>query len=188
MYITPRRCEEVLFSNPTYAIGEAFVVQAGNPLGLHGYGDLRDTPDATLGVVAGAIQLQYARAAGIPEARIVIFPGAPAAIDGVAAGRASAYAGTALTVNDLLAKSSARLERASPFEDLVLDGELIKGYGAFGFRKDDDDFQKAFNQVLSGTIGTPVHAKLVEPFGFTHEMMPGTVTAATLCGAGAASR
>src|SRR5690606_4045881 len=51
MYITPQRCQEVLFSDPTYAIGEAFIVPAGNPLDLHSYQDLRDTPSATLGVV-----------------------------------------------------------------------------------------------------------------------------------------
>lgn len=181
MYITPQRCQEVLFSDPTYAIGEAFIVPAGNPLDLHSYQDLRDTPSATLGVVTGAIQLQYARAIGIPDERIRIFPGAPSAVDGVAAGRASAYAATVLTVNDLLSKTSAPLERAMPFEDLVIDGELIKGYGAFGFRKTDTQFRDAFNQVLAATVGTPSHLELVEPFGFTRDMLPGKVTAAALC-------
>lgn len=181
MYITPQRCKEIRFSDPTYAVGEAFMVRAGNPLDLHGYEDLRDTSGATIGVVSGAIQLQYARAVGIPDERIVIFPGAPSAVDGVAAGRASAYAATALTINDLLSRTSAPLERAMPFEDLVLDGKVIKGYGAFGFRKSDEALLEAFNSVLAGTIGTPMHAKIVEPFGFTPDMLPGEVTAASLC-------
>jgi polar amino acid transport system substrate-binding protein len=181
MYITPQRCQEILFSDPTYAIGEAFVVQQGNPLDLHGYHDLRDTPGAALGVVAGAIQLQYARKVGIPDSRIQIFPDAPSAVDGVAAGRASAYAGTALTVNDLLSKTSAPLERAMPFADLVIDGQVIKGHGAFGFRKTDAILHEAFNQVLSGTIGAPGHTRLVEPFGFSRDMLPGKVEAAELC-------
>lgn len=182
MYITPARCEEVLFSNPTYAIGEAFIVRAGNPLGLHGYRDLLETPGATLGIVSGAIQLQYARKIGIPDDRIRIFPNAPSAVDGVAAGRASAYAGTDLTVNDLLGKTSAALERATPFEDLVIDGELIKGHGAFGFRKTDKALHDAFNQVLSATVGTPRHLELIEQFGFSRDMLPGKITAAELCG------
>lgn len=181
MYITPARCQEILFSDPTYAIGEAFVVAAGNPLDLHGYRDLRDTEGATLGVVTGAIQLRYARAVGIDDSHIRIFPDAPSAVDGVAAGRVSAYAGTALTVNDLLSKTSAPLERAQPFTDLVIDGEVIKGYGAFGFRKSDASLHDAFNQVLRGTVGTDKHLELVAPFGFTREMMPGGVTAAELC-------
>ena len=184
MYITPARCEEILFSDPTYAIGEAFIVPAGNPLDLHGYRDLRDTEGATLGVVTGAIQLQYARAVGIGDERIRIFPDAPSAVDGVAAGRVSAYAGTALTVNDLLGKTSAPLQRALPFTDLVIDGEVIKGYGAFGFRKDDEAFRDAFNQVLRATVGTPRHLELIEPFGFTADMLPGDATATELCAGG----
>lgn len=181
MYITPARCEEILFSDPTYAIGEAFIVPAGNPLDLHGYRDLRDTEGATLGVVTGAIQLQYARAVGIGDDRVSIFPDAPSAVDGVAAGRVSAYAGTALTVSDLLGKTSAPLQRARPFTDLVIDGEVIKGYGAFGFRKSDGAFRDAFNQVLRATVGTRRHLELIAPFGFARDMLPGNVTAAELC-------
>ncbi len=181
MYITPLRCQEILFSDPTYAIGEAFVVPAGNPLDLHGYRDLRDTPEATLGVVTGAIQLQYAREAGIPDSRVRIFPDAPSAVDGVAAGRVSAYAGTSLTVNDLLSKTDAPLERAEPFKDLVIDGETVKGFGAFGFRKGDKAFRDAFNQVLNATVGTPKHVELVKPFGFGENTLPGKVTATQLC-------
>lgn len=184
MYITPARCREVLFSDPTYAIGEAFIVPDGNPLGLHGYRDLRDTPEAVLGVVTGAIQLRYAREMGIPDARIRIFPDAPSAVDGVAAGRVSAYAGTSLTVNDLLSKTDAPLARAEPFEDPVIDGKPVKGFGAFGFRRNDRTFRDAFNQVLKATIGTPQHLELVEPFGFGENTLPGDVTAAQLCGVG----
>lgn len=181
MYITAPRCEEVLFSDPTYAIGEAFIVRAGNPLDLHGYRDLLETPGATLGIVSGAIQLQYARKVGIPDDRVRIFPNAPSAADGVAAGRASAYAGTDLTVNDLLSKTSAPLARATPFEELVIDGETIRGYGAFGFRKADKPLHGAFNQVLNATVGTPRHLELVEPFGFSRDTLPRHVTAVELC-------
>jgi polar amino acid transport system substrate-binding protein len=45
MYVTPERCREVAFSQPTYAVGEAFLVAAGNPLQLHGYEDVRDRAD-----------------------------------------------------------------------------------------------------------------------------------------------
>ncbi|HZD53575.1 MAG TPA: ectoine/hydroxyectoine ABC transporter substrate-binding protein EhuB [Woeseiaceae bacterium] len=181
MYITPERCREIHFSDPTYAIGEAFIVPAGNPRDLHGYRDLRNTEGATLGVVTGAIQLKYAREVGIDDSRIRIFPDAPSAVDGVAARRVSAYAGTALTVNDLLSKTSADLERARPFTDLVIDARVIKGYGAFGFRKSDRRLRDKFNQILHGIVGSEKHLELVAPFGFTREMMPGDTTAAELC-------
>ncbi len=35
MYVNPNRCEQVLFADPEYKIGEALIVAAGNPLDLH---------------------------------------------------------------------------------------------------------------------------------------------------------
>ncbi|MDX1522826.1 MAG: transporter substrate-binding domain-containing protein, partial [Anaerolineae bacterium] len=37
MYVNPNRCEQILFADPEYQIGEALVVEAGNPLDLHSY-------------------------------------------------------------------------------------------------------------------------------------------------------
>ncbi len=182
MYIKPQRCEQIAFSNPTYGIGEAIAVQKGNPLDLHSYEDIRDTEGATLGVVTGAIELDYARAMGIPDDRIIRFPDAPSAISGVKAGRVDAYGGTALTVQDLLDKDeSGRLERAKPFQNPVIDGESVRGYGALGFRKDDQELKEAFNERLAEFIASEEHMDLVRQFGFTENELPGDVTAAELC-------
>ena len=56
MYITPKRCKEVAFSNPTYKIGEAFIVKKGNPLGLHSYEDVSNNNQAKIGVVVGTVE------------------------------------------------------------------------------------------------------------------------------------
>src|SRR5690606_6122996 len=84
MYILPERCAQVSFSNPTYSVGEAFIVAKGNPLALHSYADVAKHPTATLGVVAGAVERAYARASEIPDDRVAVFPDAPSALDGVA--------------------------------------------------------------------------------------------------------
>ena len=54
----------------------------------------------------------------------------------------------------------------------TLDGEEVKGYGAFAFRKDDAALLQAFNAELAGLIGTEEHWRLVEPFGFGPDMAP----------------
>ncbi|HEX2825754.1 MAG TPA: ectoine/hydroxyectoine ABC transporter substrate-binding protein EhuB [Burkholderiales bacterium] len=182
MYVLPARCREIAFSNPTYSVGEAFIVRAGNPHGLHGYADAARTTSATLGVVAGAVQLRYALDSGVPRERVLVFPDPPSALEGVIAGRVDAYAATALTVNDLLHRADSRAaERAQPFHDPVAKSGAVRGYGAFGFRKSDRRLVEAFNAGLAKLIGTPRHAQLVRPLGFTEQELPGTVTAEELC-------
>ncbi len=181
MYITPKRARQIDFSNPTYGIGEAFIVKRGNPLGLHSYEDIKAHQAARLGVVTGTIEYEYARKVGIPPDQVHKFPDATSALAGVQAGRVDAYAGTALTVQTLLNKLSGNdVERAEPFTDPVIDGRSVRGYGAFGFRKGDDAFRQIFNQHLAQFIGTEKHSALVEPFGFTEAELPGSMTAQQL--------
>lgn len=182
MYVLPKRCKQVAFSNPTYGIGQAFLVKSGNPKGLRSYEDLAEHGDAILGVVAGAVERNYARKTAIPDARVKVFPDAPSAFAGVAAGRIDAYAGTSLTVQDILSKTAdASLERATPFTDPVIDGKSVRGFGAFAFRQEDQSLVDAFNRELTTFLGTPEHLELVKPFGFTDQELPGDVTAAQLC-------
>lgn len=182
MYILPERCKQVAFSNPTYGIGEAFLVKAGNPKNLHSYEGLAKNGDATLGVVAGTVERGYARKTDIPDARVQVFPDAPSAVEGVSAGRIDAYAGTSLTIQDIVSKvTNGAIERAVPFTDPVIDGKSVRGYGAFAFRKSDHALVDAFNRELANFIGTPEHHELVKPFGFTKQELPGDVTAAQLC-------
>ncbi len=185
MYILPDRCEQVAFSNPTYGIGEALVVPAGNPKALHSYEDIRDNEDATIGVVVGAIQWDYALDMDIPENRIERFPDHTSAVAGVRSGRVDAYAGTALTVQRIIDRDeTGEIERADPFENPVIDGEEVRGYGAFAFRQEDQDMVAEFNARLADFIGSEEHLELVRDFGFTEEELPGDVTAEELCARG----
>jgi len=178
MYITAERAEEIDFSDPTYAIGMALLVSRGNPLDLHSFADVAGHASARIGVMGGGVEHGYALAEGVPEGRIVVFPDYPSALEGLKAGRIDAVAATMLTAHDLLRKADdPGIERARPFTDPVIDGQTVRGYGAFGFRKQDDPFRREFNRHLNAFIGTPEHLKLVRPFGFSEETLPGDVTA-----------
>lgn len=182
MYILPKRCREIAFTNPTYKIGEAFLVKRGNPINLHRYEDVASHPTARLGVVAGAVELAYAHATGIPEERIAVLSDAPSAVAAVQTGRIDAYAGTALTIQDMLNKAGdGVVERAKPFTDPVIEEESVIGYGAFGIREADKALLEAFNQQLDRFIGSEQHRKLVRPFGLTEAELPGNMTAERLC-------
>jgi polar amino acid transport system substrate-binding protein len=178
MYITPERAREIDFSNPSYAIGEAFLVARGNPRDLHSFEDVAKHADARIGVMGGSVEHGYAKAVGIPEGRIVVFPDYPSALEGLRTGRIDAVAATDLTAEDLLRKANdPAIERAEPFTNPVIDGRSVVGYGAFGFRKGDDLFREAFNEELAKFVGTDEHLELVRPLGFSEATLPGGVTA-----------
>lgn len=182
MFITPERCKEVSFSNPTYKIGQAFIVKKGNPLNLHSYEDIAKNEQAKIGVVVGAVERGYARELGVPDERIIVFPDTPSALAGVLANRVDAFAGTSLTVARLLRElKSRKLEQARPFQGPIIEGKVAGGYGAFAFHKDDKKFLEEFNRHLKDFIGTKEHLDLVSPFGFTQDSLPGDITAKELC-------
>ncbi len=182
MYITKPRCTQVLFSEPSYCVHEAMMVRRDNPLGLHSYADAA-RGSARIGVVAGTVELGYAQTLGIPSARLQVFPDAPSAVSGLAAGRVDALAATALTVADLLRKTGgAALQAAADFADPVIDGQPVHGCGAFAFRKQDRALRDAFDKQLAKLLKSPRHAALVAPFGFGPRTRVGGVTRAALCG------
>ncbi len=183
MYITPARAREIDFSDPSYVVGEAFLVPRANPLDLHSFEDVARHESASLGVMGGSVEHGYAKRLNVPEQRIVVFPDYPSAIAGLRTGRVAAVAATILTANDLLDKlGSDEIELAQPFHDPVIGGRPVRGYGAFGFRADDDAFREAFNEHLADFVGTHEHLALVRPFGFSAATLPGGVTAAELVG------
>lgn len=182
MYVTPERCRQIAFSNPTYRIGEALIVARGNPRDLHGFDDVAADDEVRLGVVAGAIELSYARRLGIPEDRLVLYGDNVSALDGVRSGRIDAFACTTLTAIDLLRRAAdERLEIADPMRQPIIDGVEQVGYGAFGFRKSDNALRRAMNEQLSRFIGSPEHLDLVRPFGFGAATLPGDAEAGELC-------
>jgi polar amino acid transport system substrate-binding protein len=173
MFVTPERCQQVAFSEPTYGIGQAFLVAEGNPEGLQTYDDVKANPDATLAVMAGAIERTYARDAGVPDDQVMVVPDPSSGAAAVQAGRADAFALTSLSIRRL-ADGTAGVEVAQPFGEVA--GQSVLGHGAFAFRPEDDAFRQEFNRHLADFIGSEEHLALVEPFGFTKDELPQKTT------------
>lgn len=177
MFITPARCEQVAFSNPTYRLGQGFLVKAGNPKDLHSYADLSADQSAKLAVLAGAVEHSYAKKAGISDDRLLILPDQVSLLSAVQFGRADAAALTALSIRRMAEKGGGRVESATPFKT----PEFAYGYGAFAFRKEDATLRKSFDEKLRAFVGSKKHLELVKPFGFTKAELPGDMSSATLC-------
>jgi polar amino acid transport system substrate-binding protein len=177
MFITPQRCEQVAFSEPTYGIGQAFLVAEGNPEGLQTYEDIAANPDSMLAVMGGAIERTYARDSGVPDDQVMVVPDTAAGTAAVQAGRADAFALTSLSIRRL-AEGTDGVEMAEPFGEVG--GTSVVGHGGFAFRPEDQAFLEEFNNQLADFIGTEEHLALVAPFGWTEDELP-TMTTEELC-------
>lgn len=177
MYITPKRCRQVAFANPTYGIGESFVVLEGNPHGLKRYSDAVDQ-DLKLAFVAGTAEIAQAKLAGVGFTRRVVVPDFAAGIAAVRAGRVAGVALTALTAKNLASKDDT-IDATEPFT-FVHGGKAYRAEGSFAFRKQDKALQAAVNAQLATFIGSDEHLALVAPFGFDRTNLP-AMTAAQHC-------
>lgn len=180
MFITPERCQQAAFSNPSYKIGQSFLVPAGNPKDLHSYSDVAENDDVTLGVMAGAVEAGYAEDAGIPDSRVKKLPDQASMLAAVKAGRVDAAALTSVSIERMAQRGGDDVERVKDFHTPP---EAI-GYGGFAFRQGDTELLEQFNAHLADFVGTREHLDLVKPFGFTEANLPGEVTAEELCQGG----
>lgn len=183
MYITPDRCERVQFGEPEYSIGEALAVQSGNPYNLHSYEDIAANPDVKIAVMEGAIELSYLDAAGVSQSQIEIVSDIPSNVAALQSGRVDAITMTSPTLEAALATANAdNVERVADFEQPIVDGESVRGYGAAAFRLADEEFVQAYNEALQELKDSGELLEIISEFGFTEDDLPGDMTAAELCG------
>src|ERR1700710_1634133 len=130
MYVTPERCKQVAFANPQYQIQDTLLTLKGNPKALDSYASVAKLPDTKLAVMAGSVELGYARDSGVKDAQLLQVPDTNAQMQAVRARRADAAAGTALTMKGLASKTDGQVEALPRF----VDDPKHTGYGALAFR------------------------------------------------------
>ncbi|WP_406366415.1 ectoine/hydroxyectoine ABC transporter substrate-binding protein EhuB [Streptomyces sp. NBC_00645] len=177
MYINPERCEQVIFADPDYRMLDAFIVRKGNPKGLHDYKDVV-AKKAKFATGTGYAEIQYAVEAGYEESDILIVPDQVAGLNAVEAGRADVFAGTALTVREVV-KKSGKAESTKPFAPLVKGKPHVDG-GGFAFRSPETRLRDAFNVELRKMKESGELFRILRPFGFTQAEMT-DMTAKELC-------
>jgi polar amino acid transport system substrate-binding protein len=184
MFINPDRCESVLFADPEYSIGEGLAVSKGNQLQLTSYKSIADNPKAKVAVMAGAVEIGYLQASGVTDKQMVIVPDQDAAVSALQSGRADAMTMTGPALQSRLdgAKDSS-IERVMNFEQPIVEGKSVRGYGATAFRMEDTSFRDAFNAELAKMKQSGELLDILKTFGFTEQELPQDATAAELCSA-----
>ncbi|MFE2061657.1 ectoine/hydroxyectoine ABC transporter substrate-binding protein EhuB [Streptomyces sp. NPDC059467] len=180
MYVNPERCQQVIFADPDYQMLDSFVVRKGNPKGLHDYRDIV-AKKAKFATGTGYAEIQYAVEAGYKESDILIVPDQVAGLNAVEAGRVDVFAGTAVTVREVV-KKSAKAEATKPFAPLVGGKPHVDG-GAFAFRSAETRLRDAFDVELRKLKRSGELLRILRPFGFTRAEMT-DLTAKELCGGG----
>nr|BFE94366.1 hypothetical protein GCM10020185_49020 [Pseudomonas brassicacearum subsp. brassicacearum] len=118
---------------------------------LHSYEDIAKQPDVKLAIMAGTVNLAYARDSGVKDDQILQVPDTTAQLQAVRAGRADAAVGTQLTMKGLASKGGDKVEAMTEFKD---DPSHI-GYGALAFRPEDKDLRDAVNAELKKSGWAP---------------------------------
>jgi polar amino acid transport system substrate-binding protein len=182
MFIKPERCKEVAFADPEYSIGEAIAVKKGNTVNIHSYQDIAVNPKVKVAVMTGAIEADYLQKSGVSAAQIVTVPDQPSAIAALQAGRADAVTMTGPSLHSVLdAVKDPSIEKVMDFQQPAFEGKSVRGYGATAFRNEDKDFRDAFNRELQKLKQSGELFKMIQPFGFTKQELPGNVTAEQVC-------
>lgn len=178
MYVLPKRCAQVAFSEPMGEFAEAFLVKAGNPLDLHSFEDIAANEEAILVTGAGYSTVDWARQLGIPDERIMKVQDPAAMLQAVKSGRAHAASATIFAMSDLAAKGGGDVELADPFNP----PDFTKGWSAYAFREDDRDFVDAWNATQAEFLGSDAFWEIVDKYGYTESQLPSEgVTTAGLC-------
>jgi polar amino acid transport system substrate-binding protein len=169
MFIKPSRCAEINFSEPSYGVGQAFLVKEGNPDGVKDYLTIKNDSRLKLAIMTGGAEVGYVKAVGIDPSQLVMLPDQASLLAAVQSGRANAAALPEFSIASM-AKKAKGVEATKPFDEVG--GISVKGVGGFGFRKEDTDLVEAFNTQMKLFIGSPEHLALVEPFGFSKAYLP----------------
>ncbi|MFE9449172.1 ectoine/hydroxyectoine ABC transporter substrate-binding protein EhuB [Streptomyces sp. NPDC006739] len=177
MYVTPERCQQVIFADPDYQMLDSFVVPKGNPKGLRDFKDAL-AKKARCATGTGYAQIQHAVEAGYRQDDLVIVPDQVAGLSAVETGRVDFFAGTAVTVRQVAA-GSGKAEAVKPFVPIVGGKPHIEG-GAFAFRPTETRLRDAFNVELHRLKKSGELARILRPFGFTRAEMT-DLTAKELC-------
>lgn len=170
MYITPVRCKQVLFADPEYQMPDAFIVPKGNPKNLRSYADIKKA-GAKMATGSGYAEIQYAEEEGIKEKDMLLLPDQLAGLLAVEQGRADVFAGTAVTVRNVVKQTKSRKAEATDNVIPKLDGKTDLGTGAFAFRKDEDNLRDAFNRELLKMKKSGELLRVMKPYGFLEAEM-----------------
>ena len=145
LFINPKRCGVILFSQPVLCTEEGFLTKKGNPTGVTSYAELAAHPTATAATCPGCFEHMAAKRLGVDEARLVLWDGnLQNGVQLVRIGRADTMLMPMASGLDLMSK----MDDADDFELVGPAPDLAGGCAAIGFNAKDRELRDAFDAGL----------------------------------------
>lgn len=164
LYIKPKRCESIIYSEPDLCGAEAFAVAAGNPFKIKTYEDIAANPEVTMTTCAGCAEEAYALERGVSPDQIKVFTDPPSGIKMLQQGRVNVFALSGLGTQDLLLKTNdPKLELVMPVKGVPI------GCAGAAFNPADKEFRDAYDKALVELKESGEFTKIIEPYGFSAE-------------------
>jgi polar amino acid transport system substrate-binding protein len=181
MSVTPDRCREIAFTRPDFVAFPAFLVHEGNPRRLESFRDVARSR-ARLAVLAGATEIDYARAAGVPDDQLEIVSSQSELFRAVADERVAAGALTRISLVDVLRRNPGSGLAVTDAVEPVVGGRPVIPGAAFAVRIGETDLLAAFDRELAAMQASGEWLRVTEPFGFTRDNLPPPdLTSEALC-------
>ena len=180
MFVNPARCNEIAFSEPSYGIGQAMLVPAGNPKGIVDYASFADNADLKLAVMAGAVEAGYANDAGVGlgPGRQPARPGEPRRRR---PGRPRRRRGADRAL-DRRHGLEGRRRRVRPSRSARSPASRSRATAPSASARRTRTSSTPSTPSSTTFLGTPEHIALVEPFGFGADYLPNQTTAELCAG------
>jgi polar amino acid transport system substrate-binding protein len=171
MAVTPDRCRDVAFTRPDFVAFPAFLVREGNPREIESFQDVARS-GVRLAVLNGGAEIDYARAAGVPDDQLEIVDSQSAMLRSVADERATAGVLTRISLVDVLRRNPGSGLEVTDAVEPVIGGRRVVPGAAFAVRIGENDLLAEFDRELTALQASSEWLRITEPFGFTRDNLP----------------
>ena len=176
LFINPKRCEVILFSEPVICDDEGFLVKKGNPTGVTSYAELAAHPTASAAMAAGTIEHMAAKRFGVDEDRLRLWEGnLQNGVQLVRIGRADILLTPIASAKDVMSK----MDDADDFE-LVPIYDVAAGCAAIGFHSKDRELRDGFDAGLKKIQDSGEFDAILAKYGVNPDPVRAS-SRATLC-------
>ena len=177
LYINPKRCKPVLFSEPIMCGAPIFVKLKSNPINVTSYAELAAHPTAKAAICPGCYEHMGAQQAGVSDDRFVFWEGNILnAVQLVRIGRADVMLASLATAKVALSKADdeADFEIVGPVPDLAA------GCAAVAFNSEDRELRDAFDAGLKELQASGEFDAILKKWGHVPEL-PRAASRKALC-------